>query len=310
VSNYEAHSDGALLMEFISSDQDAAFTEIVSRHGSMVYGICMRILGRSHDAEEAAQAAFHTLALNASKLSNHPSIVGWLHHVAWNVSMNARRSVETRRIREQEAVAEMPQSTPFQNAEWEQLKPLLDSELNALPEKYRIPLILHHIEGRTQEEIANLLSCKPSTVSMRLTRGRQKLKNRLKKCGLCVAIGMLGELMSKNASAAMPETLVSKTAQAAKFVVTHKEIVGETISAKVAALTQGIEKMLYLKKIKSIATIVLATILPGIVVAYFICQFLQSRLYESSLDTLPAPEHQHTNAAPNPHHLPMHHHTP
>ena len=156
--------DGGLLKRFVATGDEAPFNELVQRHGAFVFGVCCRVLGQTQDAEDAAQAVFLTLAGKAKSLQGYRSIAGWLHHVAWNISLRAREAARSRKQREREAGTmneAQRQSGQSSGApadrDWEQLKPLLDTKLQSLPEKYRLPLILHHVEGRSQEEIATLL---------------------------------------------------------------------------------------------------------------------------------------------------------
>ena len=271
--NDAVKSDGDLLAEFAATGQEAPFEELVRRHGALVYGACCRILDSTQDAEDATQAVLLTLAHKAKSLRHHPSLAGWLHHVSRHVSLRARKSAEQRKAREQEIAMQANLSTdPLEHTEeWAALKPLLDQELDALPEKYRVPLILHHMEGRTQEDIANLLGCTFGTVSGRLSRARELLRARLSRRGVVMSVSLLFVLVSKNTPAAMPVMLAASTAKAAALIAAGHAATPGLLSAQSAALTEGAMKMLYFAKLKVAAVLVLGLTLASAsagVVAY------------------------------------------
>ena len=170
-------TDSDLLAEFARSGSERPFEMLVRRHGALVLSVCRGILRDANDAEDAAQAAFLTLARKARSLVGHRTIAGWLHTVAWHISCRARRARTLRQHREREAAA-----AAFQNARDDSGSPdtsLLHEQLHAMPDKYRLPLILHHFDGWSEVEVAQILGCKLGTISGRLSRGRQILKQRL-----------------------------------------------------------------------------------------------------------------------------------
>jgi len=185
----ECATDSELLVRFIRHRDDQAFRLIVERHGPMVYRICARFCTTRHDAEDAAQYVFATLARKAGMLHARTCLAGWLHRTASHTAQRWRRSAVTRRRHEQQAGALRPDFTQG-GAGIDQLESLdqLQRALGALPEDYRNALILHHLEGHTVEEVAELLEAPPGTIAARLSRGRAMLRDRLAILGL----GLLG----------------------------------------------------------------------------------------------------------------------
>ena len=141
-------TDGLLLAEYALQGSSEAFEELVRRHSGLVAGVCRRIAPR--DAEDVAQAVFLTLAHKAKSLQGLSSVAGWLHHVARDLARNALKSATRQKVREREARLMRPDESR-KEAGWEEIRPILDRELDGLPEKYRVPLLLHYLEGRTQD---------------------------------------------------------------------------------------------------------------------------------------------------------------
>lgn len=170
----DGEGDAALLTAFRDGDE-AAFERLVARHRPLILATCLRILHHSHDAEDATQAVLIALARRAAELADHPSLPAWLHRAAWNVSTRALRERRRRRQRD-DVVSRLPRAAATApSAPREEL----DRALEELPETYRVPIIMHHLEGRTAAEIARHLGIGESAVTMRLTRGRERLRRRL-----------------------------------------------------------------------------------------------------------------------------------
>ena len=133
--------------------QAAAFEELVRRHGRMVHGVCRRVLGNADDADDAFQAVFMVLARKAGSLTQRESVAGWLYGVACRTAKKARVSATRRRRREQ-VVATMTREEISDTATDADVGPCLDEEVNRLPEKYRLPVLLCYLEGESNEDAA------------------------------------------------------------------------------------------------------------------------------------------------------------
>jgi C-terminal peptidase prc len=246
-----ARTDGQLLEAFAARGDQAAFAEIVRRHGPMVLGACRRILGNLHDAEDAFQAAFLVLVRGAPFIRKREALGCWLHGVACRTAARARTARARRRARERRvaAVSESPAA-----AVWPDLRPVLDEEINALPERYRSAVVLCYLEGRTYEEAAARLGCPLGTVAVRLARARARLRVRLARRGVTLSAGLVAAVLSERVgSAALPAALARATAQAAALVGPGNAAGAGVVPARVAALARGVLETMPMTRWKVVA---------------------------------------------------------
>ena len=174
-----------LFLERKGSDAEAAFETLVRRHGPMVLGVCRHILDELHDAEDAFQATFLVLARKAGTIRDRRVLGRWLYEVAYRIAIRSKTHSARRRTHEREG-AEMSAvaAGPEFDAAWIELRPVLHEEVNRLPEKYRTAVVLCYLEGRTNEEAAEMLQWPVGTVKGRLSRARDMLRSRLTRRGL------------------------------------------------------------------------------------------------------------------------------
>jgi RNA polymerase sigma factor (sigma-70 family) len=250
-------SDGELLDAFIVQRDEAAFEALVRLHGPMVLSVCQRILGNVADAEDAFQATFLVLVRKAGSIRPRGMVGNWLYGVAQNTARHAKAIIARRQQKEREAAAMRKPTTPEEAGT--DLKAWLDQELPALPDKYRAPIVLCDLEGKTIREAAQRLSWPQGTVATRLTRGRALLARRLARHGLFLTGAALPlALASGSAPASVPTCLIVSTVQAGTAVAAGQATAAGLISAKVAALADGMMKAMLLKKLKALGGVLLA----------------------------------------------------
>jgi RNA polymerase sigma factor (sigma-70 family) len=176
-------SDGRLLEQFVASRDEFAFERLIERHGPMVWGVCRRVLGDHHDAEDAFQAAFLVLARRAASVCPRESVGGWLHGVATRTAHKARTTAARRKAREHRLASWTRPTQPGLERNID-LAAMLDFELARLPESQRSAIVLCDLEGRTRAEAARHLGWPEGTLASRLARGRARLAARLTRQGL------------------------------------------------------------------------------------------------------------------------------
>jgi RNA polymerase sigma-70 factor (ECF subfamily) len=199
-------TDGRLLERFAHSRDEAAFSDLVQRHGPLVLGVCRRLLGHEQDAEDAFQATFLVLARKAAILGRRGSVAGYLYTVAYRLARRARAMAARRRFHERQVALMSPAADAAPEA-WSDLRPVLDEELSRLPEKYRLPLLLCDLEEKTYAQAARELGWPVGSMSKRLVRGRDLLRRRLARRGVTLAGGALAAILGRDATAAVPGPL-------------------------------------------------------------------------------------------------------
>jgi RNA polymerase sigma factor (sigma-70 family) len=242
-------SDGQLLQLFLDQQDQTAFSVLVRRHGPMVLGVCRRVLQQAQDAEDAFQATFLVLVRKAASIVPRDMVGNWLYGVAYRTALKLKGANATRRTKEREAPV-MSASEPTGDAMWQDLQPLLDQELHRLPDKYRVPVVLCDLEGKSRKDAARLLGWPEGTLSWRLASARSMLAKRLARHGLVLSAGSLALVLAQQAVACVPPPLLVSTVQAAALPAAGQAVAAGLISTQVAALTEGVLRTMMWIKLK------------------------------------------------------------
>jgi RNA polymerase sigma factor (sigma-70 family) len=252
-------ADGCLLEAFVLERDEAAFAALLRRHGPMVLGTCRRVLGCPHDADDAFQATFLVLARKAASVVPRERIGPWLYGVAYRTACKARAAASRRRAVERQG-ARLPEPAAPAGREPADWLPLLDRELQRLPDRYRAPVVLCELEGRSRKEAARMLCLAEGTVSSRLARARRLLARRLRRRDLALSATALAALLKDQAAANVPPSLRAATIQIVSGSAPNNAVAG-TCSARVAALTEGVMKAMWISKLKTVGVLALVVAL-------------------------------------------------
>ncbi len=207
------------------------------------------MLCHEQDAEEAFQATFLVLARKAASIAARDTVGNWLYGVAYRTALKAKVTNARRRNRETQA-ATMLQQEHNATEVWSDLRPLLDQELHSLPAKYRSPIVLCDLEGKTRSEAALQLGWPEGTLSWRLASARSMLAKRLERHGVTLSAAALGLMIAQNASAHVPVKLIVSTINAATCSSMGQAVATGLISADVVALTEGVLRTMFYVKLK------------------------------------------------------------
>jgi len=255
-------TDAQLLERFAVGRDEPAFAALMVRHGPMVLGVCRRLLHDADQAEDAFQAAFLVLARKAGSIQRQPLLSAWLYGVAYKVAARLRGRTWKRRARETSGV-DLASVAATIDPDPSDLPPLLHQEVQRLPDKYRNPIVLCYLEGKTHEEAALLLHWPLGTVKGRLARARDLLRSQLTRRGVTASEGMMATALAAK-SATAPAKLMDATIRAATRFAAGEGGAGKLASARAIALSQGVLRTMILTKLKIVGALVLtATIVGG-----------------------------------------------
>jgi RNA polymerase sigma factor (sigma-70 family) len=243
-------ADGQLLQRFAINRDEAAFRALLARHGPMVLGVCRRVLRDAQDAEDAFQATFLVLARKAGAIARPERLGNWLYGVACRTGRKAR-SLASRRHVHQRLVSDVLDPKTERESVPGGVRPILDEELTRLPQKYRLPLVLCYLEGKSREEASRQLGWSPGTVKGRLERGRELLRSRLLRRGVALSAGTLATLFAEEAALAKVPIMLSDTTVRSALVFAAGNAAAGMIPDRVASLTHGVLQMIFLNRLKT-----------------------------------------------------------
>jgi RNA polymerase sigma factor (sigma-70 family) len=251
-------TDRQLLERFTAQADQAAFEAVVRRHGPTVFRVCRSVLRDEHAADDAFQATFLVLARKAGSLRRQELLGSWLYGVAHRVAARAR--VEAAKRLNREAHAEARTATdPATELSTRELCAALEEEMSRLPEKYRAPFYLCHVEGRTRDQAARQLGCSLRTLQRLLERGRGLLQARLSRRGVSLSAALLAATLTHGqAPAALPAALLAVTLTAARAATT-----GGAVPVAAAALAGGVLRRLAGTRLKLLAVLAFVAVATG-----------------------------------------------
>ena len=174
-----------------TGDEDA-FGALVRANYERVFRTVVGILRDEHEARDVCQEVWIAVWKNLATFRGEAQFSTWVHPTA------VRRAIDALRRRQKwlhrflpflaerdESVAAGPEpmateGDPRQENERAERMEHFERALAALPEKHRAVLVLREVEGRSYEEIARALDCRPGTVMSRLFNARRLLVQKLK----------------------------------------------------------------------------------------------------------------------------------
>ena len=240
-------SDAQLLDRFVSRRDEAAeaaFEELVIRHGPMVLRVCRSVLHDDHDAEDAFQAVFLVLANRARFIRRSGSVASWLFGVAERVSKRSKRSAARRQALNQVAASRISES--YLPPESDPDGDIVYEEINRLPERLRAPIVLCCLQGLTYAGAARELGLSEMAIRGRLARARERLRQRLTRRGVPVPAGFLVASAAGQSQVTIPITLIQCTIRIA---------LGFTAGNTAAILARGVLNSMLLDQLRVMAVL-------------------------------------------------------
>ncbi len=162
-----------------------AFSRLVREYEHRIYGLCLRLLKHPEDAKDAAQETFLKVFRRIGDFRGESGFSTWLYRITVNTCTDfaRKRKRETGRKAvlndEHETWTErLPDREPLPEAVVvrEDMKRALLRAIDSLPDKYRIPLVLHVQQGLSYQETAEVLGLSVQTTATRIHRAKEKLR--------------------------------------------------------------------------------------------------------------------------------------
>lgn len=254
-------SDAELVTRYAATRDQAAFELLLRRHAAQVIGHCRRLLTDANDVDDAFQATFLVLARKAGTISRRESVAGWLRQIARRAALRVRADRDRYASRNRTEADELLVEPNRRSDQWE-LRRALDEEISRLPARHRSAFILCCLEGKTGEEAARLLGCPPGTVSSRLTRARERLRQRLARRGFApagvISLAFLGE------SDAAPSAAIIQSTLSASLPFANGQF-RSSPPARSAVIAKGVIRAMVLEKCRSIPLVLAGLFLAGAV---------------------------------------------
>ena len=260
-------TDGQLLDRYLTRRDESAFAALVMRHGPMVLGVCHAVLRGSPEVEDAFQATFLVLIRKATTIRGRDAVGGWLHRVAHRVAVQAGRDRSRKDLREHLAgdlcddIAAVGGSPA--DDEW---RGTLHEELARLPERFRQPVVLCYLEGKTHEQAALELRWSEATLRRRLADARGLLRSRLTRRGVAVSVAALAAAIESPAMAAVPPAWVDALARVAAGQIGA----APAASAAAARLAGRTIRGLVAGRVRAVANVVAMLLATGLLAGHLI----------------------------------------
>ena len=236
-------TDAQLLGRFVRDRDDAAFAELVRRHGPLVLGVCRRTIADRHLADDAFQATFVVLARKAASIQSANHLGSWLYSVSHKVALRAR-TMAGRRAKHETLTANPP-DTAGRPDPIDEVDGVLDAEIANLPALYRDAVVLCELQGVSRYDAAKTLGIREGTLSSRLAKARKLLAAALARRGVT-----------------LPATLAVSTAVTLELTTaTVRAATGALAPAAVTTLADGVLRMMLLAKLKLISVVAVAGML-------------------------------------------------
>jgi RNA polymerase sigma factor (sigma-70 family) len=240
-------TDRQLLEDFADRRDEGAFTSLVQRHGAAVLRVCRRVLGHEQDAEDAFQATFLVLARHPGTIRKPEALASWLYGVAYRAAMGVKRKAAQRRTHEARLRERTPAAAP--SPSWDDVQAILDEEVGRLPEPFRSAFVLCVLDGKTESAAAAEVGVKEGTLSWRLARARQRLRQQLARRGIELSAVLAVLSVAQEAGrAAVPAALAKATIGLGLSVAAGEP--AAAIPTHIAALAAGVTRAMFMTKAK------------------------------------------------------------
>jgi RNA polymerase sigma-70 factor (ECF subfamily) len=179
-----------LLLERCKKGDRIAFDALIRRYEKRVYNFAFRLCGNYDEASDIAAETFVRLYNSLNSFRGDSSFITWLFRIITNIYLDQRKRQRARPNQSLESMIELeensvrrqyedPAPSPEERAEGRERTEILQAAIQTLPDYQRLMIVMYHVEGRSYEEIAEVMDLPIGTVKSRLNRARLSLREKL-----------------------------------------------------------------------------------------------------------------------------------
>lgn len=178
--------DERKLIERASGGDPSAFNRLMETHERRMYAVALRMCANREDAQDCLQEAMLRIYRSISSFKSQSSFATWVYRITMNTCLDELRKKKNKQNTSLDSLLDMgwsPQdetSSPERQTIQEEARQYLHKAIQTLPEDMRSAIVLRDIQGLTYEEIAQALDINVGTIKSRISRGREKLREKLK----------------------------------------------------------------------------------------------------------------------------------
>lgn len=165
----------------------SAFNELLGLHEKKMYAVCIRMCANQEDAQDCLQEAMLRIYRSISGFKGQSSFSTWLYRVTMNTCLDELRKKKNKQTTSLDGLLDTGWSpsddydTPEHHAIEDERKKAIRGAIAELPEDMRSVIVLRDIEGFSYDEIAVMLGINVGTIKSRISRGREKLREKIRK---------------------------------------------------------------------------------------------------------------------------------
>ena len=178
--------DEGKLIELASGGDPEAFNRLMEKHERRMYAVALRMCANREDAQDCLQEAMLRVYRSIGNFKGESSFATWLYRITMNACLDELRRRKNKQSASldyllDEGWAPADESgSPEKQAVRAEASRILHQTIRELPEDMRAAVVLRDIQGYSYEEIAQILDINVGTIKSRISRGREKLREKLR----------------------------------------------------------------------------------------------------------------------------------
>ena len=170
-----------------SGGDPAAFNQLMAMHEKRMYAVALRMFANREDAQDCLQEAMLRVYRAIGSFKGQSSFSTWVYRITMNTCLDEMRRKKNRPSTSLDNLLDQGWSpsdggnAPERSAIQTETRKMLAGAIRELPEDMRSAIVLRDVQGYSYDEIAQMLDVNVGTIKSRISRGREKLREKLSK---------------------------------------------------------------------------------------------------------------------------------